>query len=269
LIRLGRFALAGGLARASDSGDVIREAIAVAYCHIEVTPGDGLRLADSQPLAAICERMRVVNRLVNCAFAFTSILASGIWPGFGAENQRHSRPKNPPASRPIPIDPGKGDGKPVVTVRDHRAGNGGSGGTTVTSSSTPRNVWKRVPASTEPIVRDHRQPTKVPVDPLAGSRRPSWKAAPTSPLVKPVPEKVVVRDHRDDASRIPVIVRDHRAPTGHVIRDHRTPKPEPIVRDHRTENAGPIIRDHRTPAAGTIVRDHRQESTGPVIRDHR
>ena len=80
----------------------------------------------------------------------------------------------------------------------------------------------RTAASSEPVVRDHRDKNKP-----------------------------VVRDHRKPTTT----TQPTKPTTGPIIRDHRTSN-EPIVRDHRTPN-GPIIRDHRTPKDGPIIRDHR------------
>jgi hypothetical protein len=198
-------------------------------------------------------------------FVLSALIAWSSSLAIGGENQSRPRPAKTPAARPIPIDPGKGDGKPSVVVRDHRTDRGAPGGTTVTSSSRPRNPWESSPVKSQPVVRDHRQPAKtVPTfDPLAGNRRPSWSATPTRP---PVARPVVVDSVPGNGN---VIVRDHRTPAAPVIRDHRTPATGPIIRDHRTPATGPIIRDHHTPAAGPIIRDHRTPATGPVIRDHR
>ena len=164
--------------------------------------------------------------------------------------KKHHGDQPEPKKDPIPIDPGRGDGRMPVTplpttppvVRDHRDGASTRGGDFVFVNGH----WERVKAP------------KV--------------VKPTSPF----PPGTVVRDHRTPGSPLASgpTIRDHR--TAPVVRDHRTP---PAIRDHRT---APVIRDHRTgsadasggvtvtvtseSAAKPIVRDHRAQ---PTVRDHR
>jgi hypothetical protein len=167
---------------------------------------------------------------------------SGIWGGVSqivSQSKQHHSHKSQPQKKPIPIDPGRGDGRVPVTpppvVRDHRDGSTSQGGGFV-------------------FVNGH------------------WERVKAPPKTNPYPTGTVVRDHRGESYPGGTIVRDHRTP-------RPTLPPATIVRDHResaasggttvtttkpwTVNDGPVIRDHRTTP---IVRDHR---TTPVVRDHR
>ena len=157
----------------------------------------------------------------------------------GFKKQHGDRPE--PKKNPIPIDPGRGDGRVPVSpvpitppaVRDHRDGASTQGGDFV-------------------FVNGHWERVKAP-----------QVVKPKSPF----PPGTVVRDHRTPNSPFPAgaTVRDHR--TTSVIRDHRT---TPVVRDHRTT---PVIRDHRTGSAdasgGVTVTVSSDQQAGPIVRDHR
>jgi len=152
----------------------------------------------------------------------------GTWGGIPDGFKKHHGHKQEPKSNPIPIDPGKGDGRvPVAPVP-----------TTPPVVPAPRDgfVW----------VNGHWERAKAP-----------------RKVANPYPADVTVRDHRTTP-----VVRDHRTPTGSfpagtTVRDHRTntgnasggvtvtavnpwsAKDAPTIRDHRTT---PIVRDHRTPS---------------------
>jgi hypothetical protein len=148
--------------------------------------------------------------------------------------KKHHDDKPEPKKDPIPIDPGRGDGRVPVNpvprtppvVRDHRDGATSSGGDFVFVNGH----WERVKAP------------KV--------ARP-WT---------PYPAGTVVRDHRTEP-----VIRDHRTPP--VVRDHRT---TPVIRDHRADSSqasgGVTVTVTSEPKAGPVIRDHR---TAPVVRDHR
>jgi uncharacterized protein (DUF433 family) len=187
--------------------------------------------------------------VATCMFLLGNLTVSA-----GEKNWRTSTPTNP-APRPIPIDPGRGDGKPTVVVRDHRIPGSGAGGVTVTSSASTGVIRDHRSAGGGPIVRDHRQPNSDPIirdhrtlPPIVSTTEPKRQPV----IADPFPDKgPVVRDHRDNSGGITTVVRDHRSPS----------KPPAVV------GGQPVVRDHRQPATGPIVRDHRQVT--PVIRDHR
>jgi hypothetical protein len=177
----------------------------------------------------------------------------GNWSGVSqivSDFKSHHSHKPEPKTNPIPIDPGRGDGRVPVNP----------------------------PPLTPPVVRDHRDGTTsqgaggfVFVD-------GHWERAKAAPkVVNPYPAGTTVRDHRSTTGSFPpgATVRDHRAttesfPAGTTVRDHRTTTNSNasggvtvIVTNPLPDNAGPTIRDHRT---APVIRDHR---TAPVVRDHR
>jgi hypothetical protein len=167
----------------------------------------------------------------------------GSWGGVSqmvSEIKNHHGHKPEPKNNPIPIDPGRGDGRVPV-------------------SPAP-------PAP--PVVRDHRDGTTSQGQGGFVFVDGHWERAKAVPqVVNPYPAGTIVRDHRTTTDSFPsgAIVRDHRAtteslPAGATIRDHRTTASGSgggvtvIVAKPLTDNAGPIIRDHRTTP---VVRDHR------------
>lgn len=161
----------------------------------------------------------------------------GTWGGISDSFKKHHGPQQNPKHNPIPIDPGRGDGRvPVDPVPS-----------TPPANPAPRDgfVW----------VNGH------------------WERAQAAPqAVNPYPAGTTVRDHR--ATTGGVTVRDHR--TTPVVRDHRTTTGSSpagaTVRDHRTSTgntSGGVTVTVITPSAAKdapVIRDHR---TTPVIRDHR
>jgi len=175
----------------------------------------------------------------------------GNWDGVSqmlSQFHQYHSPKPHPTKQPIPIDPGKGDGRVPVKPIDPGTGNGHTSGNP-TPPARDGFVW----------VNDH------------------WERARAPKSVTPYPADVVVRDHRTPVTNAGggVVVRDHRTTTGSTSGG-------PVIRDHRTTTdwmpAGPTVRDHRASAGtasnasgGTIVisTNPRPGSDGPVIRDHR
>jgi hypothetical protein len=176
----------------------------------------------------------------------------GSWDGISryvSDFKHHHDHKPEPTKNPIPIDPGRGDGRvPTTPVPQPPARDG---------FVWVKDHWERArapktvnPYPADVVVRDHRTP------PTSGG--------------------VIVHDHRAPTGNTSggTIIRDHRTttdwtPAGTVIRDHRTTTNgnasggTVIVTNPVPRNDGPVIRDHReTP----VIRDHR---TTPVIRDHR
>lgn len=139
-----------------------------------------------------------------------------------------------PKPTPIPIDPGRGDGKPVDPP--HQPPQGPPGFVWVNGH------WERVKAPTGPpvVVRDHRKPT---------------------------PGNVIVRDHRTPSPG-GVIVRDHRSPSpgGVIVRDHRTVPTtgswQNNSHDASSHSGGVKVTDSAHPPVkhdGVQVRDHRSQ----------
>ena len=168
----------------------------------------------------------------------------GGWSGisrFVSDFKHHHDHQHQPTKQPIPIDPGRGDGRVPVNP------------TPVTPPARDGFVW----------VKDH------------------WERERAPKAVNPYPADVIVRDHRTPSPSGGVIIRDHRTPTvgasgGTIIRDHRTTTDwapgGTTVRDHRTPDSsnasgGTVIVTNPVPRnSGPVIRDHR---TGPVVRDHR
>jgi hypothetical protein len=165
----------------------------------------------------------------------------GSWGGVSqivSDFKKHHDHKHEPKKDPIPIDPGRGDG--------------------------------RVPVGPAPVTTPPARPGFVWVD-------GHWEREKAPPKVaNPYSPGVEVRDHRTPAGNASggTIIRDHRtpsdwAPAGTTVRDHRTPTSSNapggtvVVTSPLPRNDGVIIRDHRTTP---VIRDHR---TTPVVRDHR
>jgi len=127
----------------------------------------------------------------------------------------------------------------------------------------------------EPISRGRRQPAAQPAyrpEPARERGDAGYRSDP------------VVRDHREPTYRPAPVVRDHRDPgppsrpptypSDPVVRDHReaAPRPasEPVVRDHR-EAAPPPRPPTSAPAPAPVVRDHRAAppANDTRTRDHR
>jgi hypothetical protein len=114
----------------------------------------------------------------------------------------------------------------------------------------------RTVASSEPVVRDHREKSK-PV--VRDHRKPTTTTQPTKPSTGPI-----IRDHR---TPIEPVVRDHRTPKGPIIRDHRDPKTpvgpyKPPVGPITPPPVGPI----KPPPVGPVKPpvDPATPPTGPV-----
>jgi hypothetical protein len=122
--------------------------------------------------------------------------------------------------KPIPIDPGRGDGKPIEPA-PQQPPQGPPGFVWVNGH------WERVKAPTGPtvVVRDHRKPSTV-----------------------------IIRDHRTPGG---VVVRDHRSPGTVIVRDHRTPKGDWTSRPQDASSSpGGVIVTESQPVQ-VHVRDHR------------
>jgi hypothetical protein len=137
-----------------------------------------------------------------------------------------------PKKNPIPIDPGKGDGRVPVATPPARPGFVWVGDHWEREKAPP----KANPYPADVIVRDHRAPS-------------GWSSG-----------DATIRDHRTPTVWTPsgASVRDHRTPTSSNASGGTVIVTSPVPR-----NDGVIIRDHRTTP---VIRDHR---TTPVVRDHR
>lgn len=140
--------------------------------------------------------------------------------------------------KPVPIDPGMGNGKPTADP--------------VTPPSRPGYVW----------VGDHWEREKAPVkQPLTPPSRPGFvwvgdhwereKATSNSPtnttvITDPVPGTIVVRDHRTPAVDSNNASGGVTVTSSPVIRDHRTPKTSGVW-----STSGAVVRDHRRPSVDT------------------
>jgi hypothetical protein len=195
---------------------------------------------------------------------------SQVVSGFKNHHGQHQEPKN----NPIPIDPGRGDGrvpvnpKPVVppVVRDHRQETPPSSGGFVFVNGH----WERAKAPTGPIIRDHRTPgANSSGGVTVTNTNPSNN---TGPIIRDHRTAPVIRDHRTSGANasggVIVTTTNPTTNSGPIIRDHRT---GPIVRDHRTTGANAsggvtVTNTNSSTTSGPIIRDHR---TGPIVRDHR